>query len=377
MKKIPAQPFFIRHSHFDIRNSQRLALLLITAVLSAFALQAAHLPAAWLFGPLIASALFAVRDWQAVELPRSVYLAAQAVIGTALGAGFSPATLLTLPQHFWIFAFAVVFILLTSLFNGWILTRFTRLDVATAFLGTMPGGAGEMAAMSDSLRADARLVVIMQYTRLLLILASLALVTPFLSHHASLPGVQAPVTTSLIPVAFAWWKLGALGLLAFLGWLTGMRTRIPAGTFLIPTALYFLLETSGVQPGRWPWPLFAAAYLVMGLQIGGRFRRSTLEAIKGILLPVCGTTLLLLGGSFLLAWILTREMGLDPISAYLAATPGGLDSVAAVAAELQGDTAVILTVHLVRLLCVLIAGPWLVRASARLLGGGKVRGKCE
>jgi hypothetical protein len=45
-------------------------------------------------------------------------------------------------------------------------------------------------------------------------------------------------------------------------------------------------------------------------------------------------------------------MGLDPVSAYLAATPGGLDSVAAVAAELQGDTAVILTVHLVRLLCV-------------------------
>ena len=56
-----------------------------------------------------------------------------------------------------------------------------------------------------------------------------------------------------------------------------------------------------------------------------------------------------------------------PISAYLAATPGGLDSVAAVATELQGDTAVILTVHLVRLLCVLMAGPWLVRACARWL----------
>jgi uncharacterized protein len=109
------------------------------------------------------------------------------VIGTALGAGFSPATLLTLPKHFSIFAFAVVFILLTSLFNGWLLTRRTRLDVATAFLGTMPGGAGEMAAMSESLRADSRLVVIMQYTRLLLILASLALVTPFLSHHSLRP----------------------------------------------------------------------------------------------------------------------------------------------------------------------------------------------
>src|SRR5580698_3491588 len=138
------------------RGMRRSVFLLVAAFLFAFGLQSAHLPAAWLFGPLVASALFAVRDWQAVELPRPVYIGAQAVIGTALGAGFSPATLLTLPKHFSIFAFAVIFILLTSLFNGWLLTRRTRLDVATAFLGTMPGGAGEMAAMSEALRADSR-----------------------------------------------------------------------------------------------------------------------------------------------------------------------------------------------------------------------------
>ena len=261
----------------------------------------------------------------------------------------------------------MVFILLTSLFNGWLLTRRGRLDVATAFLGTMPGGAGEMAAMSDSLRADSRLVVVMQYTRLLLILASLALITPLLSYHSPSSRVQEAPASLL--ATFVWWKIGVLCLLAFFGWLTGMRTRIPAGTFLVPTVLYFLLEIGGVQLGRWPWPFFATAYLVMGLQIGGRFRPSTLTAIKGILLPICGTTLLLLTGSFVLAWILTREMGLDPVSAYLAATPGGLDSVAAVAAELRGDTAVILSVHLVRLLCVLIVGPWLVRACSRWLGG--------
>jgi membrane AbrB-like protein len=273
------------------RELRRSALLLVAALLFAFALQSGHLPAAWLFGPLVASALFAVRDWHAVELPRSVYIAAQAVVGTALGAGFSPATLLTLPGHFSIFAFAVIFILLTSLFNGWVLTSSTRLDVATAFLGTMPGGAGEMAAMSDSLRAASRLVVIMQYTRLLLILAALALATPFLSHHSPSSQAREAVSTALAPATFAWWKIVVLGLLASIGWLAGMRTRIPAGTFLVPTVLYFLLEISGIQFGRWPWPVFAAAYLVMGLQIGGRFRPSTLAAIKDILLPVAGTTL--------------------------------------------------------------------------------------
>jgi membrane AbrB-like protein len=350
-----------------MKGSFRPGLLFLTAIFLAFGLQALHLPAAWLFGPLVASAFFAVKDWQTVEFPKPVYIAAQAVIGTALSAGFSPATLMALPKHLPVFALAVVFILFTSLFNGWILTRCTRLDAVTAFLGTIPGGAGEMAAMSDSLRADTRLVVIMQYTRLLLILASLALITPVIKSfsHAHATVVAA---ASAMPVApLAWWRIGALGLLALLGWLAGMRTRIPAGTFLVPTVLYFILELSGIQLGRWPRPCFMAAYLIMGLQIGGRFRSSTFAAIKSILLPLCGTTLLLLSGSLALAWILTREMRLDPVSAYLAATPGGLDSVAAVAAELQGDTAIILTVHLVRLLCVLIAGPWLVRGCARWL----------
>ena len=69
-----------------MKRSYPSALLTIMAVLFAFGLQSAHLPAAWLFGPLVASALFAVRDWQAVEWPGPVYIAAQAVIGTALDA---------------------------------------------------------------------------------------------------------------------------------------------------------------------------------------------------------------------------------------------------------------------------------------------------
>ena len=323
--------------------------------------------AAWLFGPLAVSALFAVRGIEAVELPRGVYIASQAVIGTALGGGFSPSTLLVLPGHAAVFAFAVFFILLTSFLNGWFLPRHTRLNAPTAFLGTMPGGAGEMVAMSDSLRADTRLVVVMQYARLLLILSSLAIAAPILRHFHPLPQAGTAATLLAAPDTFAWWKIGLLLLLATAGYFTGIRTRIPAGTFLVPTGLYLLLETSGLHPGRWPLPIFAAAYIAIGLQIGGRFRPSTLLLIKDILLPVCATTLFLLGASVALAWVLVREMGLDPVSAYLAATPGGLDSVAAVAAELHGNTAIILAVHVARLLCVLVIGPWMVRACSAWL----------
>jgi membrane AbrB-like protein len=345
-----------------MRIDGRLALLILIAAASALALHALDVPAGWLFGPLAVAAISAVRGWRAVQFPHGVYLAAQATIGTALGSGFRPGTLGILPHHLGIFTFAVFFILLASLLNGWLLARFSKLDPATAFLGTMPGGASVMASMSDSLGADTRLVAAVQYVRLLMIIACLAGAAPLLKMHAHAVSAGAVPAMLAAPAApFALWKLGVLVLLAATGWLAGMKTRIPAGAFLVPTLLYFLLGMAGLAPGLWPWPILAMAYVIMGMQIGGRFHPSTVALIRNVILPVLGTTLLLLLASFALAWIVMREMGLNFASAYLASTPGGLDSVAAVAAELHIDTTIVVTMHLVRLMVVLLAGPWLAR----------------
>jgi membrane AbrB-like protein len=351
-----------------LRFTFRTALVLVGGILLALIFRATHLPGAWLFGPLTVSAIFGVRGWESVRLPNSVYIAGQAVIGTALGAGFSPKTLGLVPQHLVVFSFAVIFILLTSLLNGWLLARFTRLDAATAFLGIMPGGASAMAAMSDSLKADTRLVTSLQLVRLLIVLATLALAAPWLNHLSQSSGATGPAETLAPVIPFAWWRFGILVGLTLVGWLVGMNTRIPAGSFLIPIFLYFLVSLSGISLGGWPWPLLAAAYLAMGVQIGGRFDPGTVRLVRSVILPVVGTTLLLLTASVVLAWVVAREMHLSFVSAYLAATPGGLDSVAAVATELHIDTTVVVTMHMVRLLCVLLFGPWLVRACVSRYG---------
>jgi membrane AbrB-like protein len=343
-----------------MRNFAPLALCAFGLALLFHAL---HLPGAWLFGPLAVSAIFAVRGWQAVQFPQPVYVAGQAVIGTALGSGFSAKTLAVIPQHAGIFTFAVIFILATSLLNGWLLSRFTPLDAVTSFLGTMPGGAGAMAAMSDSLRADTRLVTAIQYLRLLIILGTLACVAPILKVHA--PAItSAPSVVLLHATPFVAWKFAGLLGLAAVGWLAATMTPIPAASFLIPPLLYSLLAGWGVQFGSWPWPLLAIAYGIMGMQIGGRFHPSTVAMIRNVILPVVGTTLLLLLGSIVLAFLVAWFMHVDLVSAYLAATPGGLDSVAAVATDLHVDTTLVVSMHLVRLLCVLIFGPWLVRLCA-------------
>jgi len=341
------------------------------AVISGLIFQLLGLPAAWFFGPLAVTATFAVRGFGAIFIPRAPYLAAQAVIGTALGAAFSPHSLQMIARHWGVVGFVVVSILLTSLLNGWVLTWWARIDARTAFLGTMPGGAGEMAAMSDSLGADTRLVAVMQYVRLLIIIASLLVVPKMLAHF--LPGPDAAQGATLVLTvapAFTWNGLGLLLLLVGAGYLAGVWRKIPAGTLVVPALLYLALSFFGHAPGRFPYPVFALAYLTMGLQIGSRFEPSTLTQMRRLAVPLLATTAVLMLCSVGLAIWLARALPLDGVSAYLAATPGGLDSVAAVASELHADSALIVTVHLARLLGVLLLGPWLVRGAS-----GQVRRK--
>ncbi len=73
----------------------------------------------------------------------------------------------------------------------------------------MPGGAGAMAAMSDSLGADTRLVTSIQYVRLLIILGSLALGAPVLKELAQ-PVAGGGAFTLFQAAPFVAWKFGAL-----------------------------------------------------------------------------------------------------------------------------------------------------------------------
>jgi uncharacterized protein len=336
-------------------------LIALTAALAAgLLLNQLSVPGAWFFAPLLITMLFAVRGGDLLRIPRPGYVAAQAVIGSTLGASASSVGFN--PHYAGTIAVAVTTILLTSLFNGWFLTKITSLEAITAFLGTMPGGAGEMAAMSDSLGGDTRLVSVMQYARLLIILGSLFLVAPLLNH----PVVQTHPVAQL-PVQVLTGPDGWLLLITLAGFLAGTRTRIPAGAFLVPAILYILLASQGRTPGHWPYALLALAYATMGIRIGSQFERSTIQVLRGLVFPVVGTTVLLLSGSWLLAYWLTQRLNLDGASAYLAATPGGLDSVAAVATELHSNSGVILMIHFARLFSVLLIGPWLVRGGASIL----------
>jgi hypothetical protein len=111
--------------------------------------------------------------------------------------------------------------------------------------------------------------------------------------------------------------------------------------------------------------LLDAAYATIGWYVGLRFTRETLletfHALPGILVATVAVILLCAGWAF----GLTRILPIDFLTAFLATSPGGLDSVAIIAVGSKADVSFVLAVQTLRLFVVLITGPMLAKWIAR------------
>jgi uncharacterized protein len=153
-----------------------------------------------------------------------------------------------------VIALVLAMLVLTTII-GIGLRRCTNLRPGTALLGTLPGGAGEMIAMSDSLGADVRLVTVMQYGRLLAILATISVVGHLAG--ASIDGTHGtrPAAGHLLePIHYL-----ISAVIALIGAALGTRFRVPAGTMIIPAVLAAIAGIIGVPAAPWPPPVLATA----------------------------------------------------------------------------------------------------------------------
>ena len=106
---------------------------------------------------------------------------------------------------------------------------------------------------------------------------------------------------------------------------------------------------------------FLVRWSLIGWSIGLRFTQSLLVHVARAFPRVltCMVVLILLCGA--LAALLVLTAGVDPLTAYLATSPGGMDSVAIIAASSKVDVSFVMALQTVRLAIVLIVGPPLAR----------------
>jgi hypothetical protein len=294
-------------------------------------------------------------------VPRGPYLGAQAVIGAMVAAAVTPTIVATLGHRALLFTVVVGAILLGSAGVGWAISRLGLIPGATAVYGTSPGAANAMVLLSESEGADSRLVAFMQYSRVLLVALAAAIVAHFSGHGR---GIQSPTIAWLAPVH--WANLGWIILLAAASQQAGRLLRLQAWAILGPMLTLSALHAAGLITIELPRWLLAGSYALIGWHIGLAFRRDTLVHARRVIPIVAGAALSLMlfcGG---LAFALTRLAHIETLTAYLATSPGGMDSVAIIAASApQVDLPFVLALQAVRLLLVIALAPLLTRLVVR------------
>lgn len=342
-------------------SAPRWAALAAATLALGLVVGALGLPAPGLFAALLVGLAAALRGPR-VALPRAGMLAAQAVVGAALGLLLRADTLRAVGAH-WAPVLGVSLLTLAlTVVAGVVLARVAPVDAPTAALGMIAGGASGIVAMSGELGADDRLVALMQYLRILVIVLLTPLLVPlaFPGEHATTAGGGGGGSGDVLA------GVGVTVLAAVVGAALARAVHLPAGSLLGPLLVAGALALAGPADGLVvPGALQEIAFAVIGLQVGLRFTPEAVRTAGRLLLPTLAAIAANLLACAGLGALLAPLAGVLFLDGYLATTPGGLYAVLATAVSAGADSTFVLAVQVLRLFVMLLAAPPIVRALLR------------
>jgi len=333
-------------------------LVILSVLLSELAGRAGF-PAAYLLGPMLCAVGLGLTGIE-LRLSRPFLSFSQGVIGCLVARSLTRAILVSIAHDWPAMLLVIVTTVIAGGLVGWVLVKLGTLPGTTAAWGSSPGAASAMVLMSGEFGADVRLVGFMQYLRVVIVVFSASFVSRLLLGSSGAAPATAAAVSSVPLIPFAETLAIAIG-----GAAIGRVLKIPAGALLVPMAVGSALHATGLVEITLPLWLLHVAYVLVGWYVGLSFDRLALNSAFKATPTLVLSTLLLIGLCAVSAWLLTRLVGVDLLTAYLATSPGGLDSIAVIATGSRVDVPFVLAIQTMRLFLVLLTGPAIARFISR------------
>ncbi|MGH8868323.1 MAG: AbrB family transcriptional regulator [Actinomycetes bacterium] len=103
-----------------------------------------------------------------------------------------------------------------------------------------------------------------------------------------------------------------------------------------------------------PVGLRTAGMVLLGCVVGVRLEPSALSTLLHLAVPLLAAVAALMLLDVLLAMLLVKRYGIDPVTALLACAPGGVSEISLVAETVGARTGVVVAVHVVRVVAVVV-----------------------
>ena len=330
--------------------------LLCLSVLAVAVFLAVHLSAGMMLGPMIAAIIVAVSG-HGVRVPKSLFSLSQAIIACMVASGLSAPVLRDIVQHSGIMLFSVLSVVVVSFGTGAVLAYFRVVPGTSALWGSSPGGASMMTLMCEAFGADARLVAFMLYFRVILVAIATSVVARIVTAGHHVPYLPPSGVGDIYPTIAL--ILGCS--------LLGPRLRIPAAPLLLTILLGTIAKLTGIFTVATPEWLRVPAYFLLGWTIGLRFTGPVLRHALSALPAVALSSTILILTCAALAFPVARLAHVDLLSAYLATSPGGLDTIVIISASIPVNLPFIVSLQTARMIAVIVLGPMIARPLGRWL----------
>jgi len=339
-------------------------ILILLSTIFAGILAWIGVPAALLLGPLIAGVIVASSGAAAPSIPRIAFGLAQSVLGCMIAQSIPHLISADVFGSWPLFLLGVFAVIIVSAGLSWMLAASRIFPGTTAIWGLSPGAATAMTLLAESYGADPQLVAFMQYTRVV----GVAAIASIISKVVGVSG-GTPVHTVDWFGPVSWLPFAETLILVAAGPIIARRMHLRAGALFIPLVAAVLLQRHGIMTVELPHWFLAVAYAFIGWRIGLRFNRQLLRHAARMLPVIVISSLALIAACGCLAAVFVKFAGIDPLTAYLATSPGGVDSVAIIAASSNVDTHFVMTMQMARFVVVLLIGPPLAGFIARRVVG--------
>lgn len=348
------------------RSLSSIATALALSICGGFLFSLVRIPLPWMLGPLFFVGLAGINGIKVSDI-RGGRQAGQMIVGCALGLYFTPEVSRQLLEFGIYIVLAAFLAILAGGLGSLVLRRVSGIDAATAFFGSVPGGAAEMAVMAE--RAGARFdqVALCHSLRLLLVVSIIPIAVTMTGANGN--SSYTPLTTAVVPEGLAVLIL----LAAFVSWLF-MKTGMPNAWILGSLVASMGVTISGFTLSAVPPFLSVAAQILIGCALGTRFKPSlrseSRKLIKGVLAGAFCTLILSTLLGILIAWLIGESVP----AMILATSPGGIAEMCLTAKILKLGVPLVTSFQVTRLAIVITCSLPLWNLFRRLKDSGKTGG---
>ena len=305
-----------------------------------------HTPLPWMLGAIfgMGAAQMAGAHFQTLPGGRNVGML---IVGTSLGLYFT-APVVHEVAHYWPwFVFLGFAAIGFGAASALVLMKLGGIDRPTAYFGSMPGGAAEMATMVESYGAKTHLVAVAHTMRMLVIVSVIPI-------SITLAGFSATEDYRPITVPFDPAKLVLLFAMAAVAGFVAKKLKAPTAFTMGPLFLSIAITVAGIQLSSVPTWITNVAQVLLGGALGARFERSFIAVAPRLLTALVPSLLVMLVLAALTGWFISVGSGAYIGTSLLSAAPGGIAEMSITAKVLRIGVAFVTAAHVVRYLIVVL-----------------------